>query len=114
MQNDQQNLNADVHFHCSFYDQWPPTDRRSPSLNPLLKNHRLTGSPLLPVDCTSAGTIVYLMADSKVQRNLRAAMKEARRIQDRFIAEPLFAKTGRGYLKSEGVSTLQKIKSNLR
>jgi len=54
------------------------------------------------------------MADSKVQRNLRSAMKEALRIQDRFIAEPLFAKTGRGYLKSEGVSTLQKIKSNLR
>ncbi len=41
-------------------------------------------------------------------------MKEALRIQDRFIAEPLFAKTGRGCLKSEGVSTLQKIKSNLR
>src|SRR5882672_1253972 len=60
------------------------------------------------------GSIVLLMADSKVQRNLRAAMKEALRIQDRFIAEPLFAKTGRGYLKSEGVSTLQKIKSNLR
>ena len=54
------------------------------------------------------------MADSKVQRNLREAMKEALRIQDRFIAEPLFGKTGRGYLKSEGVSTLQKIKANLR
>jgi len=36
------------------------------------------------------------------------------RIQDRFVAEPLFAKTGRGYLKSEGVATLQKIKANLR
>ncbi len=54
------------------------------------------------------------MADSKVQRNLREAMKEALRIQDRFIAEPLFGKTGHGYLKSEGVSTLQKIKANLR
>jgi len=55
------------------------------------------------------------MADSfKVQRNLRAALKEALRIQDRFIAEPVFAKTGRGYLKSEGVSTIQKIKANLR
>ncbi len=41
-------------------------------------------------------------------------MKEALRIQDRFTAEPLFAKTGRGSLKSEGVVTLQKIKSNLR
>ena len=41
-------------------------------------------------------------------------MKEALRIQDRFVAEPLFAKTGRGYLKSDGVSSLQKIKANLR
>jgi len=41
-------------------------------------------------------------------------MREALRIQDRFVPEPLFAKTGRGYLKSEGVATLQKIKSSLR
>lgn len=40
-------------------------------------------------------------------------MRDALRIQDRFVPEPLFAKTGRGYLKSEGVATLQKIKSNL-
>jgi hypothetical protein len=55
------------------------------------------------------------MADSvQIQRNLRAAMKEALRIQDRFVAEPVFAKTGRGYLKSEGVGTIHKIKANLR
>jgi hypothetical protein len=54
------------------------------------------------------------MGEAKAQRNLRAAVKEALRIQDRFVAEPLFAKTGRGHLKSEGVSTLQKIKANLR
>jgi hypothetical protein len=55
------------------------------------------------------------MADSvQVQKNLRAAMKEALRIQDRFVAEPVFAKTGRGCLKSEGVSTIHKIKANLR
>ncbi len=41
-------------------------------------------------------------------------MREALRIQDRFVPEPLFAKTGRGYLKTEGVVTLQKIKTNLR
>ena len=41
-------------------------------------------------------------------------MREALRIQDRFAAEPLFAKTGRGYLKGEGVSMLSKIKANLR
>ena len=51
---------------------------------------------------------------SQVQKNLQAAMREALRIQDRFVAEPLFAKTERGYLKSEGVSTLSKIKANLR
>jgi hypothetical protein len=55
------------------------------------------------------------MADSvQVRRNLRAAMKEALRIQDRFVAEPVFAKTGKGYLRSEGVRTLQKMKANLR
>jgi hypothetical protein len=55
------------------------------------------------------------MADSvQVQKNLRAAMKEALRIQDRFVAEPVFARTGRGFLKSEGVSTVHKIKANLR
>jgi hypothetical protein len=52
-----------------------------------------------------------MAAKTQVQKNLRAAMRDALRIQDRFVAEPLFAKTGRGYLKSEGVSTLQKIKS---
>ena len=41
-------------------------------------------------------------------------MREALRIQDRFVAEPLFARTGRGYLKAEDVSTLNKIKANLR
>lgn len=51
---------------------------------------------------------------TQAQKNLQAAMREALRIQDRFIAEPLFAKTGRGYLKSEGVSTLSKIKAGLR
>jgi len=53
------------------------------------------------------------MADStQIQRNLRAAMKEALRIQDRFVAEPVFAKTGRGYVKSEGVSPIHRIKAN--
>ena len=55
-----------------------------------------------------------MAAVNQVEKNLRAAMKDALRIQDRFVPEPLFAKTGRGYLKSEGVATLQKIKSNLR
>jgi len=55
-----------------------------------------------------------MAAATQVQKNLQAAMREALRIQVRFVAEPLFAKTGRVYLKSEGVSTLQNIESNLR
>jgi hypothetical protein len=51
---------------------------------------------------------------TQVQKNLQAAMREALRIQDRFVAEPLFAKTGRVHLKGEGVSTISKIKANLR
>jgi hypothetical protein len=55
-----------------------------------------------------------MAAASQVQKNLQAAMREALRIQDRFVAEPLFAKTGRGYLRDEGVPTLHEIKANLR
>ena len=55
-----------------------------------------------------------MAAATQVEKNLRAAMRDALRIQDRFAAEPLFARTGRGHLKSEGVSTLQRIKSSLR
>ena len=51
---------------------------------------------------------------SQIEKNLRAAMKEALRMQNRFVAEPVFAKTGRGYLKSEGVATIGKIKASLR
>jgi len=40
-------------------------------------------------------------------------MKDALRIQDRFAAEPVLARTGKGYLKSEGVATLQRIKAGL-
>lgn len=67
------------------------------------------------VDRLSVKRYWFCMATAtQVQKNLQAAMRDALRIQDRFVAEPLFAKTGRGYLKSEGVSTLQKIKSSLR
>ena len=42
-------------------------------------------------------------------------MKEALEIQDRFAAEPIYSKTGKGYLKSVGVEELRaaKINSNL-
>lgn len=37
-------------------------------------------------------------------------MEEGAAIQDRFAAEPVFARTGKGWLKSAGVSELAEIK----
>lgn len=37
-------------------------------------------------------------------------MAEALAIQDRFSAEPVYARTGKGYLKSVGVSEIQQAK----
>jgi hypothetical protein len=37
-------------------------------------------------------------------------MAEALAIQDRFAAEPVYAKTGKGYLKSVGVREIQEAK----
>jgi hypothetical protein len=48
------------------------------------------------------------------QKRLKRIMKDALRIQDRFLAEPVLARTGKGHLKSEGVSTLQRIKAGMR
>lgn len=54
---------------------------------------------------------LHMVDAAQIQKNLRAAMKEALRIQDRSLAEPVFAKTGKGYLKSEGVGPIRNIKS---
>lgn len=47
-----------------------------------------------------------LLNDPVFQRVLADALA----IQDRFAAEPVYAKTGKGYLKSEGVEELRRIK----
>ena len=39
---------------------------------------------------------------------------EGLRIQHRFVAAPVYAKTGKGYLKSEGVAELQRIKAETK
>jgi hypothetical protein len=38
-------------------------------------------------------------------------MAEGLAMQDRFSAEPVYAKTGRGYLKSAGVAEVEKAKA---
>ena len=48
-----------------------------------------------------------LLEDPVFQRVLADSLS----IQDRFSAEPVFARTGKGFLKSEGVQALEDIKS---
>lgn len=38
-------------------------------------------------------------------------MADALAIQERFVAEPVYAKTGKGFLKSAGVAELKQIKA---
>jgi hypothetical protein len=45
---------------------------------------------------------------------LKEAVKQGLRMQPRFLAEPVLARTGKGYMKSEGVRTLQRIKTGLK
>jgi hypothetical protein len=54
--------------------------------------------------------------DPKLLNNpvFRELMAEGLAIQDRFAAEPVYAKTGKGYLKSAGVEELKKIKEAQR
>jgi hypothetical protein len=52
---------------------------------------------------------------TEAQRKLlQTVVREGLKIQPRFSVAPVYARTGRGYLKSEGVETLQKIKRNLK
>ncbi|MDR1191915.1 MAG: hypothetical protein LBK60_09700 [Verrucomicrobiales bacterium] len=44
---------------------------------------------------------------------VKAATKIGLRIQHRFKPEPLYAATGVGYMKSEGVSVMQKVKAGV-
>jgi len=41
-------------------------------------------------------------------------MAEGLAMQDRFAAEPVYAKTGTGFLKSAGVEELKQIKSRIK
>jgi hypothetical protein len=52
--------------------------------------------------------------DEKQRRILKRVMKDALKIQHRFKAEPLLDRTGKGYMKSEGVETLQRVKASIK
>jgi hypothetical protein len=44
----------------------------------------------------------------------QAILREGLLIQDRFSAEPIYAKTGKGYLKSIGIDELAAIKKSAK
>ena len=44
----------------------------------------------------------------------QAILREGLLIQDRFSAEPVYAKTGKGYLKSVGVEEIAAVKQAAR
>jgi len=43
-----------------------------------------------------------------------AILREGLKIQDRFSAEPVYARTGKGYLKSVGVKEITEAKKRTR
>ena len=53
--------------------------------------------------------------DPKLAKNpvFLRVMEDALAIQGRFAAEPVYARTGKGFLKSVGVADLKKIKQRL-
>ena len=62
------------------------------------------------------GEFIGYLVDMTVAENkfLKEAIKQGLRMQHRFLAEPVLARTGKGYMKSEGVATLQRIKASLK
>lgn len=61
-------------------------------------------------DIDTSGIDPELLNDPTFQR----VLAEGLAIQDRFSAEPVYAKTGKGYLKSAGVEELKNVKEQLR
>ena len=56
------------------------------------------------------------VVDPKILENpvFQRVLREGLAIQDQFSAEPVYARTGKGYLKSAGVAELEKIKEAKR
>ena len=52
--------------------------------------------------------------DFKDNPLFQEVLKEGLAIQHRFSAAPVYAKTGKGYLKSEGVEELRRLRESRR
>lgn len=64
---------------------------------------------------TGAGSFqeMTLEIDPKLREDplFKELMAEGLAMQERFAAEPVYARTGKGFLKSEGVKELQRLKA---
>lgn len=94
----------------TFTGKRPPVVRSLAAINAqrLLKavfRYRL--NPMAQIDDIDTTGIDPEMLENPLFREL---MEEGLAIQDRFSAEPVYAKTGRGYLKSAGIEEIQRVK----
>jgi hypothetical protein len=71
---------------------------------------------MIPVFQFAIGGFIGYLANMTMAENkfLKEAIKQGLRMQHRFLAEPVLARTGKGYMKSEGVATLQRIKASMK
>lgn len=65
---------------------------------------------LLMPEIDTSGIDPELLKDPTFQR----VLKDALEIQERFSAAPVYARTGKGYLKSVGVSEVEAAKRQMR
>jgi hypothetical protein len=71
-------------------------------------------TPVLKDLATGASGLFRRFMTEAQRKLLQAVIRDGLKIPPWFLAAPVYASTGHGYLKSEGVETLQKIKRNLR
>ncbi|MEI6071041.1 MAG: hypothetical protein WCS31_04570 [Verrucomicrobiae bacterium] len=75
----------------------------------------------IPLDTRSNGTQINqdhmnTAFDSKFSRDpiFQRVLRDALAIQDRFQADPVYSRTGQGFLRSAGVGMLKKIKEDAK
>jgi hypothetical protein len=78
-----------------------------------LPDHSTIADDWMQVADTGSKWYFYLVTAAQ-RKLLQNVVRDGLKIQHRFSAAPVYALTGKGHLKSEGVKTLQKIKSSLK
>jgi len=104
---------ADGAFHAKFVARFPEQARSvlfstgRAGLSPEAETGRISGMEEIP---DIPGVDPKLLRDPMFQQ----LMAEGLAIQDRFSAEPVYARTGKGYLKPTGVEEIRAAKEMIR